>query len=136
MAVLERQSARSLASEPAGRANLADDAHTETQTENRLEDALFSELITSVCYWSTVFLLALVGAGLLYWRLGHPASAAAPISDPFGVTTPAWMMVSLPPIGVAASLGHATWCAVRRRRVWGMLMTAASLVAVMSVTAR
>jgi hypothetical protein len=104
------------------------------QPEDRLQEALLSELTTSACYWSTVFLLALAGAGLLCWRLMHPSSATMPISDPFGVTTPPWMIMSLPPIGVAASLGQAVWCAVRGKRVWRTLVTAAGLVALMSVT--
>ena len=91
-------------------------------------------MTSSVCYWSTVILLAIAGAGLFYWRLTHPGSAAVPAGDPFGVTTPPWMMLSLPPIGVAASLGHAAWCAARGQRVWRMLMTAAGLIAVMGAT--
>jgi hypothetical protein len=37
----------------------------------------------------------------------------------------------LAPIGVVGSLGHAVWCALQGQRKWKMLMTAASLVAVM-----
>ena len=134
MAMLEREEIRSLVSDSAGLPSAADYACPGLQSEARLQEELFSDLISSVCYWSTVILLALAGAGLLYWRVRHPGSAAAPTGDPFGVTTPPWMMLSLPPIGVAASLGHAAWCAVRGRRVWRMLMTAATLIAVMSAT--
>ncbi len=41
-----------------------------------LQDVLFSELFTSVCYWSTVLLLAIAGAALVYWRLTHPGTFA------------------------------------------------------------
>jgi hypothetical protein len=134
MAMLEREESRSLVSDGAGLPSAADYACQEIPPETDLQEALFSEMVTSVCYWSTVVLLAVAGAGLLYWRLRHPGSAAAPVTDPFGITTPPWMMLSLPPIGVVASVGHAAWCAARGRRAWRMLMTAASLIAVMSAT--
>lgn len=105
----------------------------EMELESRLQDVLFSELFTSVCYWSVALLLAIVGAGLVYWRLRHPTFAEL-ASDPFGVTTPPWLIVSLPPFGLAASLGHATWRAVRGQRAWKMLAAAAGFIAVMGVT--
>ena len=134
MAMLEREEIRSLVSDGAGLPGARDYACTGLQPETRLQEELFSDLTSSVCYWSTVVLLAVAGAGLLYWRVRHPGFAAPPAGDPFGVTTPPWMMLSLPPIGVAASLSHAAWCAARGRRAWRMLMTAASLIAVMSAT--
>ena len=109
----------------------SEDACGDMQAESALQDVLFSEVLTSVCYWSTVILLAIAGAGLLYWRLSHPGPTAVPVGDPFGVTTPPWLIVSLPPIGVAASLGHAAWSAVRGQRIWRMLAAAAGLIAVM-----
>ena len=134
MAMPEQEEIRSLTLDSTGLPNTADYACPAPQSEIRLQEELFSELISSVCYWSTVILLSLAGAGLLYWRVRHSDSAAAVAGDPFGITTPPWMMLSLPPLGVAASLGHAAWCAARGRRAWGMLMTAASLIAVMSAT--
>ena len=71
------------------------------------------------------------GAALLALHASRPL--AVPVGDPFGVTTPPWLIVSLPPIGVAASLGHAAWSAVRGQRIWRMLATAAVLIAVMGV---
>ena len=133
MAMLEREEIRSLVSDGAGLPSARDYACTGLQSETRLQDELLSDVISSACYWSTVILLALAGAGLSYWRLRHPGPAAA-VTDPFGISTPPWMMLSLPPIGVAASLSHAAWCAARGRRAWRMLMTAASLIAVMSAT--
>ena len=111
-----------------------EDACGDMQAESALQDVLFSEVATSVCYWATVLLLAIAGAGLLCWRLTHPGPSAVPVGDPFGVTTPAWMIVSLPPLGVVAALGQAAWCAARGQRVWRMLATAAGLIAVMGVT--
>jgi hypothetical protein len=134
MAMLEREEIRSLVFDSAGTSIAAGFACQEMPPETELQEALFSEIVTSLCYWSTVVLLALAGAGLFYWRVRHPDSASALAGDPFGITTPPWMMLSLPPLGVAASLGHAAWCAARGRRAWRMLMTAASLIAVMSAT--
>lgn len=108
-----------------------EDACGDMQAESALQDVLFSEVATSVCYWATVLLLAIAGTGLLYWRFTHPGPFAVPVGDPFGVTTPPWLIVSLPPIGVAASLGHAAWSAVRGQRIWRMLAAAAGLIAVM-----
>ena len=102
--------------------------------KSRLEDILFSELITSVCYWSAVLLLAIAGAALIYWRVTYPGCLGDVGSDPFGVATPQSLIMSLPPIGVVASLAHATWCAARSQRVWRMLATAAGPIAVMGVT--
>jgi hypothetical protein len=106
----------------------------ETQSELQLQDILFSELLTSACYWSAVLLLAVAGATLIYWHLTHPGSSTDVGSDPFGVATSQSLIMSLPPIGVAASLAHAAWGAVRGQRVWRMLATAAGLIAVMGVT--
>ena len=105
----------------------------EMELESRLQDVLFSELFTSVCYWLVALLLAIVGAGLVYWRLTH-FTFAEPVSDPFGVTTPPWLIVALPPFGIAASLSHATWRAVRGQRAWKILAMAAGFIAVMGVT--
>ena len=130
MAIPSREEIRSLTSDAAGLPLSTEFAGEEMPPETQLQETLFSEVVTSLCYWSTVVLLAVAGVGLLYWRLRHPGSAVTAVYDPFGITTPPWMMLSLPPIGVVASLGHAAWYAVRGRRVWNMLMTAASLIAV------
>jgi hypothetical protein len=106
----------------------------ETQLESRLQEMLFSELIPSVCYWSTVLLLAIAGAALVYCWLTRPDCPADPASDPFGVTTPPCLIMCLPPIGMVASLAHVAWCAVSGQRAWRMLATAAGLIAVMGVT--
>jgi hypothetical protein len=131
MSMLNREMLRGLASTSSTGEPEAMDG--EMELESRLQDVLFSELFTSVCYWSVALLLAIVGAGLVYWRLTHPTFAVL-VSDPFGVTTPSWLIVSLPPFGIVASLGHATWRAARGQRAWKMLATAAGFVAVMGVT--
>jgi hypothetical protein len=134
MSILKREMLQNMASAADAMTNEPEDVCGEMQAESQLQAVLFSEFVTSVCYWSAVLLLAIAGAGLVYWRLTHPGPAAEPVNDPFGVTTPPWLIVPLPPIGVAASLGHAAWCAVRGQRVWRMLATAAGLIGVMGVT--
>src|ERR1700730_19257822 len=104
-------------------------ANEPEQTEE--ERLLFSSLVTSVCYWTTIILLAIVGTYLIDWWLTHPGPYTAPANDPWGITTPPWLILPLAPIGVVGSLGHAIWCALRGQRTWKMLITAATLVAVM-----
>jgi hypothetical protein len=130
MAISGREDIRSLKSDAAGPPHPTEFTGEEMLPETDPQETLFSEMVISLCYWSTVVLLAVAGAGLLYWPLRHSGLAVAPVTDPFGITTPPWVMLSLPPIGVVASLGQAVWCAVRGRRVWNMLMTAATLIAV------
>ena len=134
MSIFNQEMLPDLASTTDAMTGEPEDARVENEAESRLQEILFSEALTSVCYWSTVLLLAIVGAGLVYWRLTHPGPSAEPVGDPFGVSTPAWLIVSLPPVGVVAALGQAAWCAARGQRLWRMLATAAGLIAVMGVT--
>ena len=134
MSIFNRELLPDMASTAATMAGEPEDARVENEPESRLQEILFSEVLTSVCYWSMVLLLAVVGAALVYWRLTHPGPSTEPVADPFGLTTPAWMIVSLPPLGVVAALGQAAWCAARGQRVWRMLATAAGLIAIMGVT--
>lgn len=134
MSIPKREMLQNMASAADAITNEPEDVCGEMQAESQLQDVLFSEFVTSVCYWAAVLLLAIAGAGLVYWRLTHPGPAAEPVNDPFGITTPPWLIVPLPPIGAAASLGHAAWCAVRGQRVWRLLATAAGLIGVMGVT--
>src|SRR6266851_5616008 len=103
----------------------------ERQPDVQPQDVLFSALASSVFYWTTIFLLAIIGAYLIQWWLTHPGPYAAPANDRWGITTPPWLILPLAPIGVVGSLGHAIWCALRGQRTWKMLITAATLVAVM-----
>ena len=120
-----------MASSATKMANEPEQTGEERQPDVQLQDVLFSALVTSVCYWTTIFLLAIVGTYLIDWWLTHPGPYAAPANDPWGITTPPWLILPLAPIGVVGSLGHAVWCALRGQRTWKMLITAASLVAVM-----
>ena len=115
-------SATKMANEPEG---------TRKERQPDVQDVLFSALVTSVCYWTTICLLAIVGAYLIHWWLTHPGPYAASANDPWGITTPPWLILPLAPIGVVGCLGHAVWSALRGQRTWKTLITAASIVAVM-----
>ena len=119
-----------MASNATKMANETEDTRSEPRPDVEIQDLLFSDLATSVFYWATILLLAAVGAYLIRWWVLHPGYAA-PVNDPWGITTPPWLILPLPPIGVIGSLGHAAWCAFRGQRTWKMLMTSASLIAVM-----
>jgi hypothetical protein len=120
-----------MASNATKMANEPEDTRSEPQPDGEIQDVLFSELAPSVCYWTTIFLLAVAGAYLIRWWLIHPGSYVGQVNDPWGITTPPWLILPLPPIGVIASLGHAAWCAFRGQRTWKMLVTSAGLIAVM-----
>jgi hypothetical protein len=102
------------------------------QTEVEIPDLLFSDTVSSLCYWGTILLLAIVGAHLTRWDIGHAAHYVLPANDFWGVTTPAWLMAPLAPIGTLLSLAHAAWSALRGRRTWKMVMTAAGLILVLA----
>ena len=54
------------------------------------------------------------------------------MNDPWGITTPPWLVLPVAPIGVILSLGRAAWRALRGQRAWKMLMTAGSLIIVLA----
>jgi hypothetical protein len=102
------------------------------EEEADAQDLLFSERLSSLCYWVTILLLAIAGGYLIRWQFIHPGSYAEPVNDPWGITTPPWLVLPVAPIGVILSLGHAAWCALRGQRTWKMLMTAGSLIVVLA----
>ena len=61
-----------MASSATKMANEPEQTGEERQPDVQLQDVLFSALVTSVCYWTTIFLLAIVGAYLIQWWLTHP----------------------------------------------------------------
>ena len=87
-----------MASSATKMANEPEQTGEERQPDVQLQDVLFSALGTSVCYWTTIFLLAIVGAYLIQWWLTHPGPYAAPANDPWGITTPPWLILPLAPI--------------------------------------
>ena len=71
-----------MASNATKMANEPEDTRSEPQPDVEFQDVLFSDLATSVCYWITIFLLAVVGAYLIRWWLIRPGSYATPVNDP------------------------------------------------------
>lgn len=112
--------------------NLDTITEKESEGEDRVQEFLFSEPISSICYWATILLLGIAGAYLISWRLIHPLPYGSGFDDPWGVVTPPWLVEPLAPIAVVLSLGHAAWCAVRGQRMWKMIMTPAGLIAVLT----
>jgi hypothetical protein len=102
-----------------------------TDREIEIQDPLFSGALSSFCYWGTVLLLAIVGVYLIRWEIGRAPRYAVPANDFWGITTPPWLIAPLAPLGTLLSLGHAVWSAMRGRRAWRMVMTAAGLILVL-----
>lgn len=108
------------------------DTTTESEGEDRVQELLLSEPISSLCYWTTILLLAIAGLYLISWRLSHPLPYGTGFDDPWGVVTPPWLVESLGPIAVVLSLGHAARRAVRGQRMWKMIITPAGVIAVLT----
>src|ERR1700730_18551105 len=88
----------SMASSATKMANEPEQAGEERQPDVQLQDMLFSALVTSVCYWTTILLLAIVGTYLIDWWLAHRGSYAAAANDPWGIAPPPWLILPLAPI--------------------------------------
>src|SRR6266542_6583744 len=80
---------------------------TPEQQEVEIQGLLFSEAVSSICYWCTILLLAIVGAYLIRWQMGHAAQYVTPVNDFWGVTTPPWLVALLAPVGTVLSLAQA-----------------------------
>ena len=100
------------------------------------ERLVTSEIFQTVCYWAALVLLCGVGAYLIHWKLGHPSIGPGvsikPSDDPFGITTPPWIVEMLTPFYVAGVLGHALWQAIHGRRAWSHIVAAAALIGVLA----
>jgi hypothetical protein len=105
---------------------------TRQQEEVEIQDLLFSEKVSSICYWGAILLLAVVSAYLIRCEIGHTIQYGAPANDFWGITTPPWLVVPLAPLGTLLSLGHAVWSALQGQRTWRMVMSAAGLVLVVA----
>ena len=95
---------------------------------------LLSETFVSVCYWSTVALVAVVGACVLHWRWTHSAPAMTPPDDPWGVTTPPWVVEISLPVLLFGYLVEACRQALQGNRQWRYLMTASVLAGIVGLT--
>jgi len=104
----------------------------EEQAEADIQGFLFSETMSSLCYWTTILLLAITGAYLIRWRFIHSVAYSDGVNDPWGVATPPWLVESLAPVGVVLSLAQAVWREFQGQRRWKMIMTSAILIAVLT----
>jgi len=101
------------------------------ELEAEIHDPLYSGALSSICYWSTILLLAIVGAYMIRWEIWSGPRYALPANDFWGITTPPWLIEPLAPLGTLLSLGQAVWSALRGRRAWRMVVTAAGLILVL-----
>jgi hypothetical protein len=116
-----------------GKKSETDDSNDEAVgADPDARDLLVWEPVSSLCYWVTILLLAIAGSYLIRWRFTHSGFYAGPVHDPWGITTPPWLVLPVAPIGVILTLGLAAWCALRGQRAWKMLMTAGSLIIVLA----
>jgi hypothetical protein len=90
---------------------------------------LLSEILQAVCYWTTVVLLAVVGGYVLRWRWTHTLHSMLP-DDPWGVTTPPWIVEVLLVLVIFGYLAEACRQAFQGNRRWRHLMTASVLVGI------
>lgn len=95
---------------------------------------LFSETLQAVCYWITVLLLAVIGGYVLHWRWTHTTLNAMPADDPWGVTTPPWIVEVLLPFVILGYLAEACRHAFQGDRRWKHLMAASVLVGIVGAT--
>jgi len=102
------------------------------EPEDEMQDPLFSGALSSICYWSTILLLAIAGAYMLRWDIWRGARYALPANDFWGITTPPWLIAPLAPLGTLLSLGQAVWSALRGRRAWPMVIAAGGLILVLA----
>src|ERR1051326_6520958 len=92
------------------------------------------ETLPAVCYWTTVLLLAVVGGYVLHWRWTHTTLSAMLADDPWGVTTPPWIVEVLLPLAIFGDLAEACRQAFQGNRRWKPLMTASVLVGIVGAT--
>ena len=95
---------------------------------------LLPEILQAACYWTTVLLLAVVGGYVLHWRWTHTTLNAMLADDPWGVTTPPWIVEVLLPIAIFGYLAEACRQAFQGNRRWKHLMTASVLVGIVGAT--
>ena len=95
---------------------------------------LLSEILQVVCYWNTVLLLTVVGGYVLHWRWTHTTLNAMLADDPWGVTTPPWIVEVLLPLAIFGYLAEACRQAFQGNRRWKHLMTASVLVGIVGAT--
>jgi hypothetical protein len=77
-----------------------------------------------ICYWGALVLLTAASVYLIHLQFAHPGRCVQPANDPFGIVTPPWLMLPVPPLGAIGSLGQAFWQAIRGRQCWKWILAA------------
>jgi hypothetical protein len=115
--------------------NVIDPPRNQPGTEypqQKAEAARFSGTGQIICHWGALVLLTAASAYLIHLQFTYPDRCAQPVNDPFGIVTPPWLMMPLPPLAVAGSLGHAFWLAMRGRQCWKWILAAAAFAGVLA----
>lgn len=93
------------------------DAVVKIATHRRWTRSTFlSGQVLTVCYWSTVVLLAVVGGYALHWRWTHSVLTAAFPNDPWGASTPPWVVEAWLPLFIFGYLAEACRQAIHGNR--------------------
>jgi len=92
-----------------------------------------SNVVLNVSYWCTVALVAVVGAYVFHWRWTHPVVLAV-ADDPWGITTPPWIVEALFPVLLFGYLVEACVQALRGNRNWRSVGMATLVMAAVELT--
>jgi len=92
-----------------------------------------SDGVLNLSYWCTVVLLAVVGGYVFRWRWIHPMIHAAAV-DPWGITTPPWIVEALFPVLMFGYLAEACLQALCGNRNWRSVGIATLVMAVVGLT--
>jgi hypothetical protein len=93
-----------------------------------IQRMVLSEAVLNVCYWCTVVLVTVVGTYVFHWRWTHPM--ISPVADdPWGISTPPWLVEALFPLLMFASLAQACQQALCGNRQWKFVGTATLVMA-------
>ena len=92
-----------------------------------------SDTVLNLSYWCTVVLLAVVSAYVFHWRWIHPLIHAA-TDDPWGITTPPWIVEALFPVLMFGYLAEACLQALCGNRNWRSVGIATLVMAVVGLT--
>jgi len=92
-----------------------------------------SDAVLNLSYWCTVVFLAVVGGYVFHWRWIHPMIHAAAV-DPWGITTPPWIVEALFPVLMFGYLAEACLQALCGNRNWRSVGIATLVMAVVGLT--
>ena len=92
-----------------------------------------SDAVLNLSYWCTVMLVAVIGGYVLHWRWTHPMIHAA-VDDPWGITTPPWIVEALFPVLMFGYLAEACLQALCGNRNWRSVGIATLVMAVVGLS--